>query len=425
METKEEASIVPVNFHSVIKDFVTDLTITFPEYSYLWAKWSDPSISDYDIEQLYGYSMTVYPERFFDILYQTDSIFDDDCETNVYFLPNVNFKLLFRCDGISENTKKTMWKYLQLMLFTVVGGVNDKTKFGEAINMFDGIDETELQEKLAETIAGMTDFFKTTENENADSENKNNDASTDEEQTAPNPNMEGFKNMFENMPNAENLQDHLKTLFDGKIGKLAKEMAEEISGDFVDILGGDTGDIKNTQDVLKKLMKNPKKIMDLMKTVGSKLDNKMKSGEISKEEIMKEAGDLMGRMKEMGGQDQFTEMFKNMAKSMGGAGKNMRMDTNAIDRMTKQASTRERMLKKMEQNKQAKMASAANFSLQQTNKPNDFVFRLDGESSQQKSSIQSPADAMAELLLKEELEQPAIAAKTSSTKKKKSKKGGK
>ena len=98
------------------------------------------------------------------------------------------------------------------------------------------------------------------------------------------------------MPNANNIQEHLKGIFDGKIGKLAKEMAEEISDDFKDIFEGENPNINSTQDVLKELMKNPKKIMDLMKKVGGKLDSKMKNGDVSREELMKEASEMMGKM---------------------------------------------------------------------------------------------------------------------------------
>jgi hypothetical protein len=57
-------------------------------------------------------------------------------------------------------------------------------------------------------------------------------------------------------------------------------------------------------------------------------------------------------MKEMGGTEQFNELFKNLTKSMGAMGKGARMDTNAMERMTKQQTTRERMLRKLEQRKQ-------------------------------------------------------------------------
>jgi hypothetical protein len=300
-----------------------------------------------------------------------------------------------------------MWKYLQLMLFSIVGGVKDKANFGETMNMFEGIDEKELQEKLKETMGGITDFFTNIE-KNAGCEQ------TEEGSHDTDSRGDQFKNMFENMggafkgmPNMENIQDHLKALFDGKIGKLAKELAEEISGEFSDLVGEDMKDVKDTQDVIKKLMKDPKKIMDLMKKVSGKLDSKMKSGEISRDELMKEAGDLMSKMKDMGGKDQFAEMFKKMAGSMGSLGKNMKLDTNALERLTKQTTTREKMKTKMEQKKQTQAAElekqkqeirerieaqqrlAASYSLTQKSEPNNLAFRLEGEEVQEKSSMNS------------------------------------
>jgi hypothetical protein len=60
---------VPSNFKSIIDDFTRDLTITFPEYSYLWTKWSN-QISDDETNELFGYILKVYPSRFFVILYE-------------------------------------------------------------------------------------------------------------------------------------------------------------------------------------------------------------------------------------------------------------------------------------------------------------------------------------------------------------------
>jgi len=404
---------VPSNFRSLLADFTRDLSTTFPDYSYLWSKWNDEDVSEDQLKIVLDYCLKVLPERFFDILYQNEDIFKPDSEVNTYFLPNVSFKLLFNCEDVTETTKKAMWKYLQLLLFSIVGGIKDKANFGDTMNIFEGINENDLHEKLKETMGGITDFFSKMENLNTENQNhseagQGEGESSETEQGTPN--REHFRNMFENMgssfsgmPNMENIQDHLKTLFDGKIGKLAKEMAEEISDEFSDLVGEDMKDVKNTQDVIKKLMKNPKKIMDLMKKVSGKLDSKMKSGEISRDELMKEAGDLMSKMKEMGGQDQFAEMFKKMASSMGGLGKNMKLDTNALDRMTKQASTREKMKSKLEQKKQMQAAElerqkqeirarleaqqkmAANYSLTQKSEPNNLVFRLDGEEVQEKS----------------------------------------
>lgn len=135
------------------------------------------------------------------------------------------------------------------------------------------------------------------------------------------------------IPNLEEAHEHLKGIFDGKIGKLAKELAEEISGDFNDLVGENTEG--TTQDVLKNLMKNPKKMMGLVKKVGDRLTQKMDSGEISKDEIMKEATDIMAKMKEMGGgAEKLNDLFKQFA------GKGMRVDSNAMDRMSKEGDER-------------------------------------------------------------------------------------
>jgi len=416
-----DSTEVPTNFVTVINDFTNDLTTTFPEYSDKWNHLTG-TIDDSSRDEIYKYCVKVYPERFFDILYQNADIFSDKQDVNVHFLPNIDFKILYNSEGVTENIRKTIWKYLQLVLFTVVGSVKDKSTFGDSMNMFEGIDEKDLQEKLGETMEGLTDFFKDMgKNESSESE-----GSSEQEQSMP-FNMNG-------MPNMENMQEHLHTLFNGKIGSLAKEMAEEISGDFTDLLG-DNAENASPQDVMKKLMKNPTKIMGLMKSVTGKLDAKMKSGEISREEIMKEAGDLLGKMKESTGGAEMSEMFAKMAKSMGGMGKNMKMDTNAIDRMVKSSKLKEGMLKRQDIKKENMLEKAkqeaillqqridaqdkliAKYSLEQKD-GNNMVFKFDGETTQEKSFIHPD-------LLKELEAEDATKQNNTNKPKKKKKKGKK
>jgi hypothetical protein len=455
MSTQE----VPSNFKSIINDFTRDLTTTFPEYSYLWSKWSG-QISEDDTRELFGYILTIYPTRFFDILYENDTIFKMDDETDVNFLPNVNFRLLYNCEDITENTKKSIWKYLQLILFTIVGAIKDKTNFGDTTNIFEGIDENDLQDKLAETMNNMTDFFKNLEESftNRDDDEVPNLVDPDIEM----PNMEkmqkdlenAFENIFKSaesteetqdgdsdtkssfpkmsgLPDIKNIQEHLKTLFEGKIGKLAKEMADEISEEFKTELGEGTENIKNTQDAIKHLMKDPTKLMGLMKKVGSKLDSKMESGEISREELMKEAQGLLGKMKDMGGGDDLSKMFKEMAKKMG-MGSNVKINKNALNKLTRMEETREKMKSRAVQRKMKEQIDfekkkeeirkrveeqqklAANYSLNPTDATNEFVFRLEGEDKQEKSFIHPD-------LIKEMQEQENAGGNTGGNKKKKKK----
>jgi hypothetical protein len=433
----KEPNVPPENFIIIVRDFLKDLSVTYPEFSYLWANWTDPKLPESEIQKLYDYCISVYPERFFDILYQNFDLFSSESTINTFFLPNVDFKILYNCDNVSENTKKAIWKYLQLLLFTIVNSIKDKANFGDTMNLFDGIDETELQNKLNETFSSIGDFFKNMEENMKDSSENNedshmqmpdmndflkfaekmnskNESENDDNEFPEMPEMPGgFKFDRNSMPNPEELHGHLKGLFEGKIGTLAQELAEEISQDFGDILGDTNGEEPtSTQDVLKKMMKNPKKIMDLMKTVSSKLDKKMKDGDISKDEIMKEATEWMSKMKDMGGTDQFNEMFKNLTKNMGGLGKNMKIDQNALDRMTKTQAMKERMRNKLEKRRQQAIAQAAlnqsNSVIQQTDSPNNYVFRMENEGMQEKTYIskkqqdQEIDDIMAKLDIKDE-----------------------
>lgn len=362
---------IPEKFPEVIRDFLADLTIAFPEYVFLWETWQQP---DADIKPLYEYCLTMYPERFFDILYQNEEVIES--ESNMMFLPNVDFRMLLTAPGISDNTKQAIWKYLQLILITIMGNVKSAASFGDTAGLFEGIEEEELQKKLGETIGGLTDFFK----------GLSKDGSTESMEKAFEEMFQGASEDTPNeesteegnaMPNADDLHNHLKSLFDGKIGTLAKELADEMSGEVMDLF--DDGEVKETSDVLKKMMRNPKKIMDLVKKIGSKLDDKMKAGSISQEELMKEASEMMSKMKGGAGGKEFQDMMKNMMKSMGGGmGKGM-FDMNRMSSMMGQNVQKDRMRTKLEKRQQS-----ANYTLE-AKAPNEFVFKLPEEGVQEKS----------------------------------------
>jgi hypothetical protein len=469
----------PEKFPSVIQDFIQDLSIPFPEYSYLWAKWGKSDVVT-DWQTLYDYCLSVYPERFFDVLYENEEIFSPDNTTNTLFLPCVEFKLLYNCEGVTENTKKSIWKYIQLILFTIVGNVKDKEDFGKSMNLFEGIDEKELQEKLTETMSGIGDFFKNLEEGSKNEKNEKNEKNSDESSFIP-PNMdkmfeemgqglgkdkpevnEFFEKMFGDMggmkgmkeefqkaqspnsepgtnssdsyktPNPDDIHNHLKDLFGGKLGGLAKELVEELSEELKEGLGlDDLNSISNSADVFKKLMKHPDKFMQIVKKINQKFQEKMNRGDISKEDLMKEAGEMLKKMKEMGGGNskQMNEMFQNMAKTMGGfGGKNTRVDTNAMDRMMKLQSTKDRMRAKLEQKRQLQLTNASNIdsSIHQTEKANHLVYRPHGAEVQERSMIKPVSTPYIEKDLDELVaEIEGTGAKTehvSQKKKKKSKK---
>ena len=166
------------------------------------------------------------------------------------------------------------------------------------------------------------------------------------------------------------------------------------------------------------MLKNPHKMMDLIKKVGDKIKTRMDSGEISKDDIMREAGDILKRMKGTnggGGDDQLKEMFKTMAQTMGGKG--AKVDMNAFERMTKQHDMKERMKARMNKKKGVPVPPPTNYVLEEK-QPNNYVFKLPEEGEQPKTV--APKRLTDEELIAE-FDSPSTVSNTTSKNKKKKK----
>ena len=149
---------------------------------------------------------------------------------------------------------------------------------------------------------------------------------------------------MDDLPDAEKLHDHISGLLDGKIGRLAHEIAEETAKE----LQVDLEDESSMGDVFNKLFKNPGKLMNMMKKVGTKIDEKLKSGDLKESELMKEATELMAKMKSMPGMKNMKKMFGEMGLPIG---KNSKINMNAfqshMNRNMRKANARERMKAKL------------------------------------------------------------------------------
>jgi hypothetical protein len=115
------------------------------------------------------------------------------------------------------------------------------------------------------------------------------------------------------------------------------------------------------KDVLNNLIKNPAKLMGLVKNVGDKLDSKLKSGDIKESELMSEASDIMNKMKNMKGMGDIQALLSKMGLGgMGGmGGMGGKVDVNAMEsqlnKNLKMMKTRERMRATVEANRLAKL----------------------------------------------------------------------
>lgn len=315
----------------VIRDFTRDVLTTFPERRegmdphLLRIADAEPDTVPGDaVEEVRKCLREAYPARFFDILYQNDEMFSQD--EPLLLLPGVDFRSLW-AENISDATRKTIWKYLQLVLFTLVAKMEDGTSFGEAASLFEAIDPEEFRSKLEETIDEMQGCF----GEGGDEDGDASEAAA-------------------GLPDPEVLHEHVQGMMGGKLGQLAQEIAEEAAKE----LGLDGTEGADHRNAFQALMKNPMKLMGLVKKVGGKLNEKIKSGEIKEAELLKEATEMVERMKNVPGMSGIESLLRR-----GGGKPDFAAMQAHLKRNTKMASQRDRMRAKLAERQRAASASAS------------------------------------------------------------------
>jgi ubiquitin len=347
MDEKETEALAKCGLKKIITDMMKDLLETFPELKTnlngdLYAIMKDDDDLGEHLENVKQHCIKVLPERFFDILYQNEKIFSDE-NVNVEFLPNIDFRVLWK-ENITDKSREIIWKYLQLLLFTTVSSISNRESFGDTAKLFEAINADEFKKKLEETVSQMQGAF----------------AASGEGSEMPDPNV---------------FQEHISGMLGGKIGALAKDIADNVAKDF-------NMDIENptsVNDVFQKLIKNPTKLMSLVKSVGTQLDAKIKSGDIKESELMEEASTIVKKMKNMPGMENIQSMLKKMGmgsgldgdnidiaemvKKMGGLAKGGKLNTAAtkerLERMSKMERQKEIIKEKIKAKKlEMEMAAA-------------------------------------------------------------------
>ena len=415
MESASKNCHIPEEFKKIIPDFIQDIQTTFPEYKDKIQTWwqtpEDYHYFDNPIERqkiynqslennlfsLFEFCKEKYPPKFFDILYQNEELFTPKQTTNATkknknknnnennnkkkstqttsstqpdifeqadnlensiddteFLPHISFRTLWQYKDISKTTRETIWKYLQLVLFSVIGSVQDKNVFGgDTEKLFESINEDEFKQKLEETINQMQGMFDLSGNmgmgglegmgdDNPFMDFVNVPLPSEEEETSGGSG--GGSSTSPQMPNANDIHAHINGLLEGKLGKFAKEFAEETARDLNLDLDNDT----NAKELFSKLMKNPAKLMGLMKKLGTKFNDKMRSGEFTQKEMMEEVKDMMDKMKQMPGMENMPAMFQNMMGKAGSAGVGgAKINMAAMQQMMKAEELKEKMRQRM------------------------------------------------------------------------------
>jgi hypothetical protein len=228
---------------------------------------------------------------------------------------------------ISVNTRETIWKYLKLITISLASNSKKDNTFLDTSKLFESLNHDDFKEKLQDTMEKMQNVFETSVSSNTKTENKTSSENSDAH--------------FENNPF---LNKSMSSMLDGKLGDLAKEIAEETAGN----MNLDMDNMTNAQDVFKGLFQNPAKLMGLVKSVGDKLESKIKNGDIKESELFSEATEIMKNMKNIPGMDNIQDMLKNMGMNSNDLARNMNIPTNKLSKQSQISRMKERLNKQNE-----------------------------------------------------------------------------
>ena len=288
-------------FNFYLVSFVKEMVVIFPEYetvlnnSYKDILENPNSNTDIYVKE-YMTNVKVYNSY---LAKKDDTLFKINSELN--FIRGIDFRNVWAKD-INEVTRQNIWKYLQTLVVIGKKVVGEDDEIEKLLDNFNNGESEKLpnMENIKEETENMMEMLK-----NMTQITQNPEETTEEETEKTNNPFEG-----------------------GLINDIAKELTGELNLDNLNI-----GEPKNMNEAFNNLLGggNSGNFLDLINKVGEKIQNKVKSGAINQNDLMKEAQNMMGNLKNP------EQMAKQMMNSKNPHSGN---------------STRDRLRKKLEKKKQ-------------------------------------------------------------------------
>lgn len=218
----------------------------------------------------------------------------------VVVLGGIDFNSIWNDEKLDDDQRDNIWKYLHTLYILAYEYKNDR----DISDFIKFLKEGEIDlEKMDEQTRTMIDIIDRML-KGYDDKTKNVDLGEDEIEE------DDGKPLFD-----------LPELMNGTIGKLAKEIAEEIDPSSLNL--------ENPQELISELMSgnfdenNDKSgIVNLVKNVTSKLQNKISSGEFSESQLFEEAKGMMEKLQKGGKKkgpmgSMLNGLLKNLPKMAG------------------------------------------------------------------------------------------------------------
>jgi len=299
-------SEVEQKLFSLFSDFIRDLSKVFPEIkSSLYRNYEDCLVDG-------SKCLSDFPKvkRFLELIGDYEKfIVDKNLEffdLEVEFLEEIQFNRLWE-KSISNKTRESIWKYLQT--FQLIS-INLKSS-EDLKNVLNG-EDIKIEKDVAKDLKKMKKL-------------------SEDVQKKSNP---------EGLGEGENeLDQMLGGLMNSGIGDIAKEVAENLD---VESMFGNVNENSNPMELMSQLM-NPEKMGAIFNNINSVMEKKMGTGELSQDDLKREAENMMGKM---GENPMFKGMMDQMNESQAPQREQNKGDTEELSKEEKQRRLREKIKEK-------------------------------------------------------------------------------
>ena len=306
-------------FNDYTRDFVRDIQETFPEYRDLLGEYYADILTEESQNTDKHVKRFMRKMREFKTEISTKS--PDLYKEPVFILKNLDFKILFESEELSNDNREKMWEYIQTLFV-----------LGESI-----INDSERVKKLVKNFKRLR-----TPDEGT------NEGPAESTEEAPDEEDEHILNMLKNLSERKPDKPLDENMFEnGMIGKLAQELSEELD---IEKMGLNISEDSNVDSIFSNLLSgnNPMKFMNLIQTVGQKIQTKMDENGLDQEALVNEATSMMSNLQ--GSNNLFDNLMKQAGNLGGmpnpgqGQGKGQRQESTGN-------ATRDRLRRKLEERK--------------------------------------------------------------------------
>lgn len=210
--------------------------------------------------------------------------------------PKIDLYHIWNAKGITDDIRNLLWEYMQVMYVQAVSYKMGMTL--EELRDWDIPKDSNITLVVKPKNIEIAQIILREINRRQTSDTRI-DAEQDDEELkklfGENDPQSMFEKMFSKFGGASNLTD----ILDSKIGKLAKDIADELGDEL-------TNELQNTDEInniiqsissgdISALQKSPW-LRKLMEKVIKKIQNKIKEGSISEEDLLQEAQEMMKKM---------------------------------------------------------------------------------------------------------------------------------